>query len=66
MANYDEMMTDLAYINWEDKFRLCKDNVNDQWEILKIILNTLEDKHVPQTEVVSNITENFPVNANSI
>ena len=37
MANYDEMRTDLPHINWEDEFRLCKDNVNDQWEILKTI-----------------------------
>ena len=65
MANYGEMRTDLAHINWEDKFRLCKDNVNDQWEIFKTILHTLEDKHVPQKEVSSNRKGNFPLNANT-
>ena len=61
MANYDEMTTDLAHINWEDEFRLCKDNVNDQWEILKTILHTLEDKYVLQKEVSSNGKGNFPL-----
>ena len=65
MANYDEMRTDLAHINWEDEFRLCKDNVNDQWEILKTILHTLEDKYLPQREVSSNRKGNFPLNANT-
>ena len=51
MANYDEMRTDFAHINWEDEFRLCKDNVNDQWEILKTILHTLVDKRVPQRDL---------------
>ena len=27
MANYGEMRTDLAHINWENKFRLCRDNL---------------------------------------
>ena len=36
MANSCEMGTDPSHINWEDKFRLCKDNVNDQCEILKV------------------------------
>ena len=64
MANYSEMRTNLAHINWKDKFKLCKDNVNDQLEILKTILHTLEDKHVPQ-KVSSNRKGNFPLNANT-
>ena len=65
MANYDEMRIDLAHINWEDEFRLCKDNANYQCEILKTILHTLEDKYVPQKEVSSNRKGNFPLNANT-
>ena len=45
--------------------RLCKDNVNDQWEILKTILHTLEDKYVHIKEVSSNRKGNFPLNANT-
>jgi len=39
--------------------------LNDQREILKTILHTLEDKHVPQQEVSSNRKGNFPLNANT-
>ena len=50
-ANYEEMRKEFSDIDWEEKFKDCKDNVNDQWEILKTVLKLLEDKYVPQKEV---------------
>ena len=34
-ANYEGMRKEFSDIDWEEKFKDCKDNVNDQWEILK-------------------------------
>ena len=45
-------------IDREEKF---KDNVNDQWEIIKTVLNLLEDKYVPQKEVSNYRKRNFPL-----
>ena len=50
------MRKEFSNIDWEDTLKECKDNVNDKWQILKTVLNVLEDKYVPQKEV-SNITD---------
>ena len=42
-ANYEGMRKEFSDIDWEEKFKDCKDNVNDQWEILKTVLKLLED-----------------------
>ena len=52
-------------IDWEEKFKECKDNVNDQWEILKTVLKLLEDKYVLQKEVSNYRKGKFPLNANT-
>ena len=64
-ANYEEMRKEFSDIDWEEKFKDCKDNVNDQWEILKTLLKLLEDKYVPQKEVSNYRKGNFPLNANT-
>ena len=64
-ANYEGMRKECSDINWEEKFKDCKDNVNDQWEILKTVLRLLEDKYVPQKEVSNYRKGNFPLNANT-
>ena len=56
-ANYERMRKEFSNIDWEEKF---KDNVNDQWEIIKTGLNLLEDKYVPQKEVSNYRKRNFP------
>ena len=56
------MRKEFSDIDWEEKF---KDNVNDQWEILKTVLKLLEDKYVPQKEVSNYRKGNFPLNANT-
>ena len=61
-ANYEGMRKEFSGIDWEEKF---KDNVNDQWEILKTVLKLLEDKYVPQKEVSNYRKGNFPLNANT-
>ena len=59
------MRKEFSNINWEEKFKDCKDNVNNQWEILKAVLNLLEDKYIPQKEVSNYRKGNFPLNANT-
>ena len=59
------MGIEFSDIDWEEIFKDCKDNVNDQWEILKTVLKLLEDKYVPQKEVSNYRKGNFPLNANT-
>ena len=59
------MRKEFSDIDWEEKFKDCKDNVNDQWEILKTVLKLLEDKYIPQKEVSNYRKGNFPLNANT-
>ena len=51
-ANYEGMRKEFSDIDWEDKF---KDNVNNQWEILKtvlkLIINTYLKKNFQITEM---------------
>ena len=49
-ANYEGMRKEFSDIDWEEKFKDCTDNVNDQWEIPKTVLKLLEDKYIPQKE----------------
>ena len=51
------MRKEFSDIDWEEKF---KDNVNDQWNILKTVLKLLEDKYVHQKEVSNYRKGNFP------
>ena len=59
------MRKEFSNIGWEEKFKDCKYNVNNQWEILKTVLNLLENKYVPQKEVLNYRKGNFPLNANT-
>jgi len=56
MADYGETRTDPSHINWEDKFRLCKDNVNDQCEIL----NRLDPGTTGAGRCQDRVFEKFP------
>ena len=56
------MWKEFSNIEWKEKF---KDNVNDQWEILKTVLNLLDDKYAPQKEVSNYRKGNIPLNANT-
>ena len=59
------MRKEFSGLDWEEKIKDCKDNVNDQWEILKTVLKLLEDKYVPQKEVSNHRKGNVPLNANT-
>lgn len=66
-GKYDEMRSELSRVDWDEKFSVCRNDVDKQWNIFLSCINTLSEKYIPRKYIFNhNRKGTIPLNKDTI